>query len=190
MRIVSPVTLTTAALAVAFTFTAAQPAEAGPACNRIGLGSPCIKSNDLSPRLNLDDDGRSARLRLKDADNENGVELDAGSATVTNVFSNDQNASNGLVKAWAQIAADGTIVACWRCNTDTNETRRIADGQYEVDFTPLATDITGRPLSGSIMNSGLGMIVLLNNGADPSSVFATTFFTSGIEDRAFVLIVY
>ena len=100
MRIICSMTLTTGALAAALTFIA-PPAEAGPACNRIGLNSPCIKSNDLKARLNLDERGRDARLRLRNADRANAVDLDARSFNVTNLFANEPDASNGLVKAWA-----------------------------------------------------------------------------------------
>lgn len=117
------------------------------------------------------------------------MDLRASDGNVTNLFSNDEDESNGLVKAWARINADATIAACWRCNTDTAETRRIRDGEYEVDFTPLATDNTGRPMSGSILNSGLGQLVLFNNNVDVSSILVTTFL-SAIEDRAFVVLIY
>jgi hypothetical protein len=99
------------------------PAGAGRVYNELDLRSPCINSSDLKARLNLDEDGRDARLRVRGADGENAVQLSAANATVTNLFSNDENASNGLVKAWAQINFDGTIEACWRCNTDPAETR-------------------------------------------------------------------
>jgi hypothetical protein len=67
-------------------------------------------------------------LLIRDADRENAVPLDAGSANLTNLFSNEEDESNGLVKAWAQINTDGTIAACWRCRTDLAETRRITTG--------------------------------------------------------------
>jgi len=188
MHIIGSVTVTIGTLAAILTF-APVPAEAGPACNRIGLGSPCIKSNDLKARLNLDERGRDARLRLRNAARANAVELDARSGNVTNLFSNDQDASNGLVKAWARINADGSIVACWRCNTDPGETGRTGPGFYEVDFTPLATDISARPMSAVPVGS-LGMLVLNNSATDLSTVLVSTFFLSGLEDRSFVLMIY
>jgi hypothetical protein len=189
MRSVSSVTVTTAALAAALMLSLPPSAEAGRACNELGLSSPCIRSNDLKARLNLDEDGRNARLRLRDADGENAVELDASSGNLTNLFSNDENASNGVVKAWARINADGTIDACWRCNKDPAETSRISDGFYEVDFTPLATDISGRPRTG-IVEGALGSLVVNNNNADLSTVSVSTFFTSGLDDRSFILVIY
>ena len=55
----------------------------------------------MKARLNLDEDGRNGRLLIRDADRENAVPLDAGSANLTNLFSNEEDESNGLVKAWA-----------------------------------------------------------------------------------------
>ena len=190
MRIIGSVIMATGALAFATALIASQPAAAGKLCQRAGLSSPCVQSNDLKARITLKEAAKDGRLQIRDANNDTAFNLDGSSANVTNLFSNETDQSNGLVKAWARINADGTIDACWRCNTDPNETRRIAEGQYEVDFTPLATDISGRPLSASIVNSGLGMVVLNNNGIDPSSVSAATFFTSGFADRNFVLMVY
>ncbi|MGH6918761.1 MAG: hypothetical protein ACREJ0_13790 [Geminicoccaceae bacterium] len=190
MRIITSVTATTAVLAVTLMLSAAPPpAQAGRACNELGLSSPCVRGSDLKANIIVEEDGRNARLRLRDAAGDNGVELSAATANLTNLFSNDQDASNGLVKAWARINDDGTIEACWRCNKDPNVTRRIQEGFYEVDFTPLATDISGRPMSGSILNSGLGQLVLFNNNANLSSILVTTFF-SAIEDRAFVVLIY
>jgi hypothetical protein len=122
MRITSSIVVATCLLATALTFAGPLPAEAGKACNRLGLGSPCIKSNDLKARLDLDEDGRDARLRLRNGIGDNALELDASSGNVTNLFSKEQNASNGLVKAWARIDRDGTVDACWRCNTDPIQT--------------------------------------------------------------------
>ncbi|MGH6903303.1 MAG: hypothetical protein ACREIR_11245 [Geminicoccaceae bacterium] len=76
------------------------------------MSSPCIRSNDLKARIDLDEDGRNGRLRVRDAAGANAVEPDARSGNITNLFSNDGNASNGPVKAWAQINANGTIAAC------------------------------------------------------------------------------
>jgi hypothetical protein len=179
----------TGALAAALIWSAAAPAVAGPVCNELDLRSPCVRSNDLRPNIALGGSGDLGSLRVRSADGTTVVQLRASDANVTNAFLNDENRSNGLVKAWTRIAADGTILACWRCNTDPAETRRAEEGFYEVDFTPLATDISGRPLSGTILDS-LGMLVLNNNATDPSTVFVTTFFTSGIEDRSFVVMVY
>jgi hypothetical protein len=44
-------------------------------------------------------------------------------------------------------------------------------------------------MSGSIVNSGLGQLVLFNNNVDVSSILVTTFL-SAIEDRAFVVLIY
>jgi hypothetical protein len=196
MSINSSVVAATGAFVLALTLGAAsQPAEAGRACNELGLSSPCINGNDLKSRLNLDD-GRNARVRLRDAGGENAIELNAGSASVTNLFSNDEEESNGLVKAWAQINADGTIEACWRCNTDTGETQRLNTGIYEVDFTPLASDVSGRPRLATVDNHGGGatpviIIGLADRNGDASSIAVSTSDDDGAAtNAAFVLMVY
>ena len=53
--------------------------------------------------------------------------------------------SQGLVKAWARLNANGTVISCFRCNPEPSETRRLGVGIWEVDFTPLGTDISTRP---------------------------------------------
>jgi hypothetical protein len=172
------------------------PAEAGRVCNELDLRSPCINSSDLKARLNLDEDGTDARLRLRDEDGGSAVQLNAANATATNLFSNDEDESNGLVKAWAQINADGTIAACWRCNTDPNETRRFTAGSYEVDFTPLSTDVTGRPRAATVDNIGGGdapvaVLYLADRDGDASSVYVDTNNLSGAPlDAPFVLAIY
>jgi hypothetical protein len=184
--------VTTGVLALGLTLNAAAPAVAGAVCNDLDRSSPCVTSTDLKSRLDLND-GTQGRLRVVNSAGASGVELNASNSTLTNLF---DNKSNGLVKAWAQINADGTIVACWRCNTDTNETRRISDGQYQVDFTPLATDITGRPRTATVDNHGGGSfgdstVTLADRASDPSSVFARTHNTAGaFTDAPFILIVY
>jgi hypothetical protein len=196
MRIMNFTSATIGALAVALTVAAWQPAEAGKACDRAGLSSPCIKSNDLKARLNLDEDGKDARLRLRDENGDDGVELDAGSANVTNLFSNDADESNGLVKAWAQINSDGTIEACWRCDTDAGETQRLNTGIYEVDFTPLASVVSGRPRLATVDNHGGGatpviIIGLADRNGDASSIAVSTSDDDGAAtNAAFVLMVY
>ena len=74
-----------------------------------------------------------------------GVRLDGDSGNVTNRFSSLPSQSNGLIKAWARIESDGTLHSCWRCNTAPGETGRAGTGLYFVDFTPLTSDLTGRP---------------------------------------------
>jgi hypothetical protein len=197
VRIADPVIVTFGAVAVALILGAnSPPAEAGKVCSRLGLDDNCAKSSDLKGRLDLEQPGKNGRLRVRDQGGEIAVELDARSGNVTNLFSNDPDESNGLVKAWAQINADGTIEACWRCNTDTNETRRFNTGAYEVDFTPLAPDITGRPRSATIDNLGGGdapiaVLYLADRDGDPSSVFVDTNNLAGANlDAPFVLTIY
>jgi hypothetical protein len=180
------------ALVVALTFAAA-PAAAGPVCNELDLSSPCIRSNDIRPNIALGGATGDGRLRLRNQDGANVVDLRASDGNLTNLFSNDQNESNGLVKAWARISGlDGTIVACWRCNTDPAETRRLEEGTFEVDFTPLATDIRGRPWLAIVIQTQVASTVTLEVGpVDPSSVFVTTHDATGArDDRTFFLVIF
>jgi hypothetical protein len=177
-----------------------QPATAGPACNELDLDSPCIAGSDVRANLVVGGSSGDARLRLRDNGNATGFDLRATTGNATNLFSNDENESNGLVKAWAQIDAEGTIVACWRCNTNPEETRRLGTGLYEVDFTPLDTDLRGRPRTAAIdVHIGLsladaafveGSATLADRVVDPSSILVITFNQGALADRSFVLVVY
>ena len=196
MRIISAVTMTTGALVSALILgIGSQPAEAGKLCDRAGLGRPCVQSSDLKARINLKEAGKDGRLLIRDANNATAVAVDGGSANLTNLLSNVENRSNGLVKAWAYIRADGTIAACWRCNTDPSETLRLLEGAYEVDFTPLATDITGRPWTASIDltddDASPGAINVAEGDGDANSVLVVTPGIDGtVSDRPFILIIH
>jgi hypothetical protein len=196
MRSVDRASAITGALAVALMLTAVGgPVAAGPVCNALDLGSRCATSSDIRSSIVLGGSGENGRLRVRNEDNDTAVELRGSTGNVTNLFSNLENESNGLVKAWAQINPDGTVAACWRCNTDTGETRRLNNGEYEVDFTPLATDITGRPRSATIdagSNAApVTIITLEDRSGDPSSVFVdATDLADVLTDSPFVLIIY
>jgi hypothetical protein len=192
MRSISTVTVATGALVVALTFAAA-PVAAGPVCDELDLDSPCVRSNDIRPNIALGGATGDARLRLRNADGATAVDLRSSNGNLTNLFSNAENESNGLVKAWARINADGTILACWRCNRDTNETRRLVTSQYEVDFTPLATDISGRPrLCVSDGDTADDNICTLDDiTGDTSSVFVVIIDAdTGLEDGAFTIMIF
>jgi len=172
----------------------ASPAEAGRLCKRAGISSPCVSSSDLKANLVVGGNTGNGRLRLRNDDGDTGLELRSDSGNVTNLFSNDEDESNGLVKAWAKINADGTIAACWRCNTAASETFRASTGLYEVDFTPLATDISGRPRAATISGEGgvpQAVIRVADILADASSLNVATNTPGGaLSDAPFVLIIY
>ena len=131
------------ALPVAFAVTlgaAPQPAEAGKACNELGLKSPCVRSSDVKPTLKLGRNGNDGDLIVRDENKNSTVQIDGNTGDVTNSLG-----GNGLAKAWATIAADGSIIDCWRCNMEISETQNLSQGVYEVDFSPLGTDIRSRP---------------------------------------------
>jgi hypothetical protein len=192
MHIVSSAMMATGALAAALILAAWQPSVAGPVCNELDLRSPCIRSNDVRANIALGGATGDARLRLRNEDGANAVDLQASTGNVTNLFSNEPDQSNGLVKAWARINANGTIAACWRCNKDPSETRRISAGLYEVDFTPLATDITGRPRSAHLrFEFAFGGIATAEDSGDLSSLLVGTRDHAGQStDATFFLIIF
>jgi len=171
-----------------------SPAEAGALCSRADLDSPCVSNSDLKASIVAGGNTGNGRLRLKNEDNAIGVDLRADNGNVINLFSNDEDESNGLVKAWAKINSDGTIAGCWRCNTDTSETFRVSTGLYEVDFTPLATDISGRPRAATVSGAGSipqAVIRVADIASDASSLNVATNTPGGaLVNAPFVLIIY
>ena len=155
-----------------------------------------ITSVDLLPNLNLGKAGDDGDFTVKNAAGVVGVRQNGDNASVTNLYSSAASQSNGLVKAWAKLAADGTIVACWRCNTDPGLTQRASQGIYNVDFTPLAGDVRGRPRTATADLHGTGndfftMITLTDNALDFSQVTVVSANTSGsFTDKAFTLVIY
>lgn len=83
--------------------------------------------------------GEDGDLRLHDNTDTETFRVNGQSGTATNSLS-----SNGQVKAWARIDADGSVLSCWRCDPDA--TSKLA-GQpiYTVDFGPVGSDIQSRP---------------------------------------------
>jgi hypothetical protein len=171
-----------------------SPVEAGALCNGADLDSPCVSNSDLKASVVVGGSAGNGRLRVRNEEGDIRLDLRSDTANVINLFSNDEDESNGLVKAWAQIKADGTIVACWRCNKDAAETRRLNAGS--VDFTPLATDVRGRPRTAAIDihiagSTPSSFIDLADRSGDPSSVFVNTTDTAATNtDASFVLIIY
>ena len=192
MRQLGLITIPAAILSFGLTLGAApQPAEAGKACNRLNLSSPCIRSGDMKPTINLGKPGNDGDFAVKDAGGIKAVKLDGDTGNVTNSL-----AGNGLVKAWARINANGSIAACWRCNTDPLETGNVNTGTYEVDFTPLGTDIRARPRS-AVLDSHVATAFIpadsirLNDSGDTSSVVVRTSSQNlGSVNSPFTLFIY
>lgn len=180
----------------------ASPVAGARVCGRLDLSSPCVSSSDLRARLNVGSGADDGRLRLRDGGGATAVELHGSTGNVTNLFADDLALSNGLVKAWAQINKDGTVAACWRCNTDPLETNKFGTGDYEVDFTPLSTDIRGRPRIATIsgVSPPVAVVRVINrnvngNGQpepDDSSVHVVTAnpATGAKLDAPFVILIF
>jgi hypothetical protein len=75
---------------------------------------------------------------------------------------------------------------------DSSETRRISAGFYEVDFTPLATDITGRPRSAHLrFEFAFGGIATAEDSGVLSSLLVGTRDHAGQStDATFFLIIF
>ncbi len=200
MRYLKLSTLFAVSVAFALSLGAApRPAEAGKACKRIGLKSPCLRSSDQKPTLKLGRSGNDGDFTVRAADKSLGVKLDGDTGTASNSFAGD-----GLVKAWARINADGTVHECYRCNKDPDETQRLATGRYEVDFTPLSTDIRSRPrtLAGDRRDDPKFATVIfpdfilmdqdgtIAGSADPSSVLVVIVPQGGLDVTPFTVVIY
>lgn len=134
-----------------------------------------------------DEDG-DLRLWDNEPDNEFSINLDGGTGNVTNQF-----AGNGLIKAWARMNANGSVHSCWRCNQD--ETVRVAEGIYNVSFSPLGTDVRSRPRLAVLDSHGIGLstgqISLLDAFGAESKIRVITENSSGdVADRGFTLFVF
>jgi hypothetical protein len=186
-----------ASLALSLTLSAvSRPAEAGKVCSKAGLSSPCVTGSDMKPSIVLGGSGDNGRFRIRGSNNAVGVDL-LYNGNLTNLFSNSASKSNGLVKAWAQVNADGTVESCWRCNKDPTQTHRLDVGIYEVDFTPLSTNISGRPRTAtsdafSLEVPPATIASITHSLGDESSVFVVTIdaFLPELIDSPFVLMIY
>jgi hypothetical protein len=189
---------TACAAAVVFAWTLsglASPAAAGEVCNETGLSSPCISNSDLKASYVLGGSSGDGRLRVRDEAKDTAVDLRGTNGNVTNLFSNDEDEGNGLVKAWAAINSDGSVANCWRCDKDPSATFRVSTGVYQIDFTPLSTDITGRPRSVSVSGAGAIPVAAIRTAdvdGDASALnVGTNNPTTGAAINApFVLIIY
>jgi len=84
----------------------------------------------------------------------------------------------GAIVAYAMMDATGSVDDCWNCNTNTLETRKISTGTYEVDFTPLSTDIRAYPRLASLGSHGnvlSNTIGLADRGTDTSSIYVRIY---------------
>ena len=103
--------------------------------------------------------------------------------------------NNGVVKGWAKIAADGTIVSCYKCNTDSTKTYKVQTGGYSVSFSPLGTDISARPRTATLDTHGggtiMGEIGLASSIADASAIYVKTADSAGVSaDKSFTVVLY
>ena len=79
--------------------------------------------------------------------------------------------------ACCRIQSNGVPIGAesFRCNLNAGETRRLAAGQYEVDFTPVGADVTRftrlATLDTQVGGSFTGTIGVSDRAGDPSSVF-------------------
>ena len=99
--------------------------------------------------------------------------------------------------ACCQINANGTPrpAGSFRCTLSSAQTQRVGVGQYEVDFTPVSTDIRNYARSAVLDTQSTGFtvgeITVADRAGDPSSVFVATFTSGGaFADRAFDICIH
>ena len=80
---------------------------------KIAIGA--VNSSRMDPNISLGTAGNDGDFSVENTSGAATVSLDGQTGNVTNRFANTAATSNGLVKAWAKINADGTIDSCWRC---------------------------------------------------------------------------
>ena len=99
--------------------------------------------------LELGAPGEDGDIEIFDDTGAQSFYVDGRTGNVTNDVG-----GNGLVKGWANINADGTIAACWRCDTNTSNTYKSSTGSYYVSFSPVGADITTRAAICSVGHLG------------------------------------
>ncbi len=150
---------------------------------------------------NISSPGADGDLLIQDGAGTTTITLDGASANAIQVIDpGDTSMANGFVKAWAKIDEDGLIVSCWNCNTDTQVTKRLSLGTYQVDF--LLGDISSRPVLASVSFHSSGATFFRSwigtqPATDVSAVHVETetitFFPDpehAHSDQAFTLFVY
>lgn len=168
----------------------ANPGDDGDIDLEDGAGRTTIQLEGSDAAITLGTTDRDGDLNLRDTTNAITMQMDGQTGNITNTLN-----GHGLVKAWARINANGTVLSCFRCNTAAAQTRRLSAGTYEVDFTPLGTNIRSRPRSATLDTHSFaifkGQINLADRAGDASSVFVrTTLSGGGNADRAFTLLIY
>jgi len=120
----------------------------------------------------------------------------ADSLTVTGAEGTIANRleGQGLVKAWARLNADGSLLDCYRC--DATGTGKRALGTYDINFSPLAADIRDRPRAAVLDTHSddapvLGFIGVGNVSGETARVRVSTGDTAGpAVDQAFTVLIY
>ncbi|MCH7666772.1 MAG: hypothetical protein IH936_12675 [Acidobacteria bacterium] len=144
--------------------------------------------------IQLGSPNESGDLRLWDnfPDNDSSIVLEGDTGNVRQQFG-----GNGLVKSWAKINGDGTIAACYKCSTRSDQTRRISIGRYEVDFTSIGTSIASRAVlcsNGHVSTtttSAASSIFCVQRSGDSSSVFVNVENENGTNvDGNFTIVVF
>lgn len=151
--------------------------------------------------LRLGDTGsvQSGLLEIHDNDGVNMVKLrgDTGDIYATQI------GASGLVKAWARIGEDGAVLSCWRCSLVTDQTKRIDEGEYQVEFVLIGNDsnVASRPFVCSVATgnvdetfNALRYVTCTGKQDDDSKIYVRTwrYVPAGAEliDTEFTLVVF
>jgi hypothetical protein len=124
----------------------------------------------LSPGAVTSDKLDLGSLEIQQGDTTT-IAADGSTGTIANSLGGD-----GLIKGWARVAGGGGVWSCYRCSS--GDSRRISDGIYEVDFTPVGDDIHSRPWTcslgtGEVFETPATAISCVRRAGDASSIFVT-----------------
>ncbi|MEO1083626.1 MAG: hypothetical protein AAFY88_05240, partial [Acidobacteriota bacterium] len=145
-------------------------------------GTTTVSLSGNSAAITLGSNGSSGDVIVKDGTGSDTFVVNGFTGDVTNSLG-----GNGLAKAWCQVDGAGNLIAGFRCSS----VQRIASGNYFVDFTALATDITSRPFLASctsLVTNAVCTDVRATTSSDDLSRIVVTTDTS--DDGAFTVVIF
>lgn len=147
-----------------------------------------IEADGRTGAVYLGGNGEDGDLIVYDNTDSETFRINGQTGSATNAFG-----ANGLVKAWARMNADGTVLSCWRC--DSAATFRLAAGAYIVSFAPLGLDIHSRPRSAVIDShdtgvSSSGVVRLANSSATTVLASTGSLPLGDAADRPFTVFIF
>lgn len=141
----------------------------------LGSGSPTVP-------------GQPGQILMNDGGGEVTLEIDGATGDLEQT-----DTANGLVKAWAIIKGDGTIVDCYNCRE--SGTGRIIEGHYQVDFAPVSVNISGdRPALASLVidaNFSQAVSIIVQPSFDSNKYQVNTYNNQvDLADANFMIVLF